>query len=282
MTFTVEDRRALRLPWCHVDSSAFERAERTMNEQSARRIDLQGAVNFRDIGGYPAAQGKRVRWRRVFRSDSLSKLTDDDHAQLAALGVRTLVDFRLASERRELPNRLAPTSDITSVEIGFMAEGVLEMLREVSRGTVTRTDIERTFVEQYRRFVTDHSAEFARALAHALDERNIPLLLHCTSGKDRTGFAISALLLALGTPQEDILEDYALTNSYMRDISNFFSASTPPELLRYVMTAQPTYLKAAFDQMRHSFGSVDAYLARALKLDDTRRSELAALLTEDV
>src|SRR5664279_5807642 len=125
-----------------------------MNERSARRIDLEGAVNFRDIGGYPAAQGKHVRWRRVFRSDSLSKLTDDDHAQLAALGVRTLVDFRLASERRELPNRLAATSDITSVEIGFMAEGVLEMLREVSRGTVTRADIERAFVEQYRRFVT--------------------------------------------------------------------------------------------------------------------------------
>ena len=252
-----------------------------MNEQLARRIDLEGAVNFRDIGGYPAAQGKRVRWRRVFRSDSLSKLTDDDHAQLAALGVRTLVDFRLASERRELPNRLAPTSDITSVEIGFMAEGVLEMLREVSRGTVTRPDIERAFVEQYRRFVTDHSAEFARALTYALDERNLPLLLHCTSGKDRTGFAISALLLALGTPQEHILEDYALTNSYMRDISNFFSASTPPELLQFVMAARPNYLQAAFDQMRRSYGSIDAYLAQALGLDDEKRSNLVRLLTQE-
>jgi protein-tyrosine phosphatase len=252
-----------------------------MNEQLTRRIGLEGAVNFRDIGGYPATQGRRVRWRRIFRSDSLSKLTDDDHAQLAALGVRTLVDFRLASERRELPNRLAASSRITSIEIGFMAEGVLEMLLEVSRGTASRAEIERTFVEQYRRFVTDHSAEFARALAYALDERNLPLLLHCTSGKDRTGFAISALLLALGTPRESILEDYALTNSYMRDISQFFSPSTPPELLQFVMTAQPNYLQAAFDQMHRSFGSIDAYLARALDLDDRKRSQLTSLLTED-
>jgi protein-tyrosine phosphatase len=252
-----------------------------MNEQLARRIGLQGAVNFRDIGGYPAARGRRVRWRRIFRSDSLSKLTDDDHKQLAVLGVRTLVDFRLASERHELPNRLAASSGITSVEVGFMAEGVLEMLRGVSRGTVSRTEIEETFIDQYRRFVTDHSPEFARALAYALDERHLPLLMHCTSGKDRTGFAISALLLALGTPQENILEDYALTNSYMRDISNFFSASTPPELLQLVMTAQTNYLQAAFDQMQRSFGSVDAYLARALNLDDAKRSQLVGLLTQN-
>jgi protein-tyrosine phosphatase len=252
-----------------------------MNEQLTRRIGLEGAVNFRDIGGYPATQGRRVRWRRIFRSDCLSKLTDDDHTQLAALGVRTLVDFRLASERRELPNRLAASSGITSVEIGFMAEGVLEMLREVSRGTVSRAEIERTFVEQYRRFVTDHSAEFARGLAYALDERNLPLLLHCTSGKDRTGFAISALLLALGTPRDSILEDYALTNSYMRDVSQFFSPSTPPELLQFVMTAQTTYLQAAFDQMQRSFGSIDAYLARALDLDDVKRTQLVSLLTEE-
>jgi protein-tyrosine phosphatase len=281
LTFPVELGVRLGLRWTNVDGSAIRRDERTMNEQLARRIGLEGAVNFRDIGGYPAARGRRVRWRHVFRSDSLSKLTDDDHAQLADLGVRTLVDFRLASERHELPNRLAASSDITSVEIGFMAEGILELLRGVSRGTVSRADIEQAFIEQYRRFVTDHSSEFARALALALDERNLPLLLHCTSGKDRTGFAICALLLALGTPQENILEDYALTNSYMRDISNFFSASTPPELLQFVMTAQPTYLQAAFDQMVRSFGSVDGYLSCALDLDDAKRSQLVALLTEE-
>jgi protein-tyrosine phosphatase len=252
-----------------------------MSETFSRHIDLEGAVNFRDIGGYPAANGRRVRWRRVFRSDNLGGLTDADHERIESLGVRTLVDFRLPAERLRLPNRLAASSATRSVEIGFIPEGTTDMLRAVSRGTVGPAELERAFLGQYRRFVTDHGAEFARALAYALEEENLPLLLHCTSGKDRTGFAITALLLALGTPQETILEDYALTNSYQRDISHLFSASAPADLKLFVMTAKPRYLEAAFEQIQTSFGSVDAYLARALGLDDDKRAQLTALLTED-
>ena len=155
-------------------------------------------------------------------------------------------------------------------------------MRGVSAGTIRRSDVEQAFVEQYRRFVTDHGPQFARALSYALDEANLPLLIHCTSGKDRTGFAISALLLALGTPQDDILEDYALTNAHQRDISNYFRPTAPPELVRSVMTARTNYLQAAFEQIRQSFGSVDAYLAQSLNLDDDKRSRLVALLTEEV
>jgi protein-tyrosine phosphatase len=250
-----------------------------MNETFSRRIELHGAVNFRDIGGYPAQDGRRVRWRRVFRSDSLDKLTAADHEQLAAIGVRALVDFRVPAERLQRPNHLA-AAGVRTYEIGFLPEGAFDMLRAVSRGTASDADIERAFVEQYRSFVTHHSSEFSRALAHALDAENLPLLVHCTSGKDRTGFAISALLLALGTPQATILEDYALTNSYMRDITNLFSASASPQHVQLVMAAQPKYLEAAFDQIAQSYGSVDAYLAEALGLDDDKRARLLELLTE--
>jgi protein-tyrosine phosphatase len=248
---------------------------------NARRIDLEGAVNFRDIGGYPAAGGRRVRWRQVFRSDSLSKLTDADHLRILPLGIRTLIDFRLTSEREQQPNRLDPAALTRTVEIGFITHGTLDMLRAVSTGTIDDNAIERAFVDQYRRFVTDHAPEFSRALAYALDAENLPLVIHCTSGKDRTGFAVCALLLALGTPQERILEDYSLTNSYMRDISHFFGPYAPAPLIRSVMAAKPNYLEAAFEQIRQSFGSVDAYLARALDLDDAKRSRLIELLTVD-
>ena len=250
-----------------------------MNESYTRRIGFDGAVNFRDIGGYPDVGGRRVRWRRVFRSDSLSALTDEDQRRLAALGVRTVVDFRVDSERRALPNRLGTRSAIATVEIGFMAEGVLDMLHAVAAGTTSVDAVEDAFVVQYRRFVTDHATEFAGALAIAGDERRLPLVMHCTSGKDRTGFAVCVLLLALGTPQEVILDDYALTNAHMRDISVFFRPSSPPELIERVKTAQLRYVHAAFDQMRTSFGSIDAYLARALGCDDAQRSRLVELLT---
>lgn len=251
-----------------------------MQDVRARRIAFEGAANFRDIGGYPAAGGRRVRWGRVFRSDSLSKLTDGDLRRLAELGLRTLVDFRVPAERAEQPDRLHPDHTIETNAIGLLPAGTLDMLRAVSAGTIDGAAVERAFLEQYRRFVTDHAAEFARALAAIGDERNLPLLLHCTSGKDRTGFAVAALLLALGTPQDVVLDDYALTNSYMRDITDYFAPSAPPALVRAVMTAQAQYLHAALDQMRASFGSIDAYLERALGLDDRRRARLAALLTE--
>jgi protein-tyrosine phosphatase len=252
-----------------------------MSETYSRRVELDGAVNFRDIGGYPAANGRRIRWRRVFRADNLGDLTPADGERLAALGIRTLVDFRLPSERIRTPNRLAPGAGIETVEIGFLPEGVGDMLRAVSQGSVGRAELERSFVEQYRRFVTDHSPEFARALDRALDENRLPLLVHCTSGKDRTGFAIAALLLALGTPQDTILADYALTNSFQRDIAHLFSPAAPAELTQFVMLAQPKYLEAAFEQIQTSFRSVDAYLANALGLDDSKRSRLAELLTEE-
>jgi protein-tyrosine phosphatase len=251
-----------------------------MSESFARRIELDGAVNFRDIGGYPAANGRRIRWRRIFRADNLGDLTPADHVVIDALAIRTLIDFRLPSERAALPNRLAPAHAIKTVEIGFVPHGTLDLLRAVSRGTAGTADIERAFVDQYRRFVTDHSTEFARALSYALDAEHLPLLLHCTSGKDRTGFAISVLLLALGTPRETIASDYELTNSYRRDISRFFSAGAPDELKSAVMAARPQYLAAAFDQMVASYGSIDAYLERALGLGDEQRRRLAELLTE--
>jgi protein-tyrosine phosphatase len=251
-----------------------------MSETLARRIDLEGAVNFRDIGGYPAAGGRRVRWRRIFRADNLGDLTAGDHAVLAELAIRTLVDFRLPAERLRLPNRLAAANPIRTVEIGFVPHGTLDVLRAVSRGTATPVQIELAFIDQYRRFVTDHSAEFAAALAYARDERHLPLLLHCTSGKDRTGFAIAVLLLALGTPRETIFADYALTNSYQRDISRLFNPTAPAELKALVMAAQPRYIEAAFDEMIASFGSIDAYLERGLGLDDAKRAQLVELLTQ--
>jgi protein-tyrosine phosphatase len=251
-----------------------------MSERFPRHIELDGAVNFRDIGGYPAANGRRVRWRRIFRSDNLGNLTAADHERLAKLGLRALVDFRVPDERRRLPNRLAESTTIQTFTIGFMAEGVVDLLHAVSAGTPSNADIERVFLEQYRRFVTDHGPQFAQALAYALDAQHQPLVMHCTSGKDRTGFAICALLLALGTPRATILEDYALTNSHMRDISSLFKASAPPDLVRLVMTAQTKYLEAAFDEMQKTYGSVDAYLSRALALDDDKRARLADLLTE--
>ena len=109
---------------------------------------------------------------------------------------------------------------------------------------------------------------------------NLPLLIHCTSGKDRTGFGAAIILMALGATRQVILEDYALTNLYRREIQHLVADSTPASLVAMLTSAQPKYLEAAFAVIDRSYGSTDAYLARALGLDDAARERLSALLTE--
>jgi protein-tyrosine phosphatase len=245
-----------------------------------RRLNFEGAVNFRDIGGYAASPGRRMRWQRIYRADNLGGLTEPDLLRFTALGLRTLIDFRLPSERGQQPDRLPPGSGLEIVEIGFIPEGTIDMLRGIAKGTLGIEQVEARVIDQYRRFVTEHTAEYTRALHFALDERKLPLLFHCTSGKDRTGFAIAALLMAVGTPRETILADYVLTNEFRRDIGHLFSAATPGAVADLLMSAQAKYLEAAFDQIDETYGSVGAYLERGLGLDDEKRRQLVRNLTE--
>jgi protein-tyrosine phosphatase len=251
-----------------------------MNAPYDRRLDFEGAANFRDLGGYPAGGGRRTRWRRLFRADSLGDLTEADLERLDALGLRGLIDFRIDVERRLKPNRLPRGSSVRTLEIGFLPVGTLDMLARVRSGAITTGEIGREVAGHYRLFVADHAEEYRKALAFAADPDNYPLLIHCTSGKDRTGFASAVLLLAVGVPREVVLQDYDLTNRYRRDVSHLFGPKTSQDLVDLLLSAQTHYLEAALDEIDRRFGSFDGYLAEALEIDDTVRARLYDLLTE--
>ena len=153
-----------------------------------RRLEFEGAVNFRDMGGYPAGAGRETRWHTLYRADSLADLTAADLERLQALGLRALIDFRLPEERHAKPDRLPDGHAITIIEPGFVPAGTLDMLRLVRSGTIEPHEIERRVIAQYRLFGIDHLAEYRRVMEAATRADSYPLLLHCTSGKDRTGF----------------------------------------------------------------------------------------------
>ena len=241
-----------------------------MTEPFPRRLDFEGAVNFRDLGGYPAGVGRRTRWRRLFRADSLGDLTKTDLERLDALGLRGLVDFRIDIERRLKPNRLPKESRIQTLELGFLPVGTLEMLARVRAGAITTAELEREVLGHYRLFVTDHTEEYRRAIAFAADPANHPMLIHCTSGKDRTGFASAVLLLAVGVPRDVALQDYVLTNRYRRDVSHLFGPETPEDVIALLLSAQPPYLEASLDEIDRKFGSFDDYLTKGLRWTSPR------------
>jgi protein-tyrosine phosphatase len=253
-----------------------------MQIDERRRVAFEGAVNFRDLGGYHAGKGRQTRWGRIYRADNLAGLTEADLIRLDGLGLRTLIDFRLPNEREASPDRLPEGSSIRRVEAGFIPAGTLEMLAQVKAGTIRASEIERRVIAQYRLFCVDHTEEFRQAFAVASDPETYPLLLHCTSGKDRTGFAAALLLLALGVSRETVIEDYDLTNLFRRPVPHLFGPETPEEVTTMLLSAQPKYLEAAFDEIDRAYGSFDDFLNRALGVSESDRRRLVDLMTEPV
>jgi protein-tyrosine phosphatase len=243
-----------------------------------RRLPLRGAVNCRDLGGYVTDDDRQVRWGILYRSDSLAELSDDDLEMLAATGLRTVCDLRGESERLHKPNRRLPSAVVLH-EIGFMPHRGDELLARTREGRITVTDIELEVREVYRRFVIDQTASYARLLT-LIEEPALPLLFHCTSGRDRTGFAAAIVLLALGVPRETVASDYALSNRYRRDLSFQIGSGVDLAVLGALTQAHPDYLATAFRTIDEHWGSDRAYLRDALGLTPQRRSELQDLLLE--
>lgn len=251
-----------------------------MNENVERRLPFDGAVNFRDLGGYDVGQGRRTRWHCLYRSDSLAGLSQGDLTRLAALNLHSLIDFRVPQERQSHPNRLPANHSMRMVEIGFWPEGVVDMLSALRARTIDAASVERAVMSHYRRYPFHHKAEYRQMLEVIEEAAGRPMLFHCVSGKDRTGFGAAVILMALGATPTVILEDYLLTNSYRRDIGHLMPPGTPVSVAQTFTAANALYLEAAFSAIKQTYGSVDAYLEQGLGFDDKRRANLRDLLTE--
>jgi protein-tyrosine phosphatase len=247
--------------------------------ERARRIPLTGAVNFRDLGGYPVAGGGRTRWGVIYRSDSLADLTEADLRAVAALGLRTLCDFRVAGEKAMKPNRL-PEGPLHVMEPAFLPAGVIEMMREVRAGRWGREEIRAEVMRHYRRLPFDHAEAYRAMFGRLLHAEGPPMLIHCTSGKDRTGFGAALILSAAGVARETVVADYALTRQYRRDVSHMLSPEVSAEALDQLTDAPPEYLETALAEIDARAGGIDAYLAEAIGLDRPARARLGEIFVD--
>jgi protein-tyrosine phosphatase len=247
----------------------------------ARRLELTGAVNCRDIGGYRSAGGRRLRWGRLWRSDSLADLTADDQALLGSLSLRTLVDLRHEDERVQQPNRLGVQAPPQTHAIGFYPHGSEALMRRVRGRAVSKQEAHGLLLQMYRHLPLMHAPHYARMLRVLLRPDALPALVHCTSGKDRTGFGMAVVMLALDIPRETILEDYALTHLYRRNLSFLFGTDADPEVVEAIKAADPMFLQASFDAIDRECGGTQAFLQHRLGLTDPELARLQALLLED-
>ena len=237
---------------------------------------LQGASNFRDVGGYLTTNGQRVRRGQVFRSDHLAGLTDSDVARLQALGVRYSLDFRGVAEYTATPYAIA---GVQRVALSIEPTVIARMQALVAQGIEPTTeDTVELMRGTYRDFVNHNAATFGRFFKHLLDEPT-PQVFHCTAGKDRTGFAAALLLSALGVDRATIEHDYLLTNQLYRRDPNV-EGKGPPHVMQVLWGVQPAFLHAALETVDQQHGGMQDYLHGPIGLRTQDVDALRALLLE--
>lgn len=238
---------------------------------------LEGASNFRDIGGYRNANGQSVRRGRVFRSDHLAGLTTEDLARVEALGIAHSLDFRGVAEYTATPYAIP---GVQRVALTIEPTVIARMQALVAQGIVPTTEETVELMrETYRDFVNRNADTFGRFLKHLLEQPS-PQVFHCTAGKDRTGFAAALLLSALGVDRATIEHDYLLTNQlYKRDAR--LEGQGHPHVMKVLWQVQPEFLQAAFEAVDAQHGGMSAYLHGAIGLRPQEVAELQRMLLED-
>lgn len=257
-----------------------------------RHLALDGAPNFRDLGGYETADGRRVKWGQFYRSDDLAALTDADLEKVAGLGLRLVCDFRSPAEKEAEPDRLPASSPPAVADLAIGAENfmVKDLRERISSGDLEGLDLRGMMIEGNRQFATTFSPQYAAMFDRITQAENRPALVHCTAGKDRAGFASAMILSVLGVPRETVMADFLLTNHYTRRaterqlllIELFSLFRVDSDALRPLFGVEPAYLEAAFEAIDAQWGDFDTYRREALGLDDAEVEAFRMAVLEPV
>ena len=251
---------------------------------SERLIAMDGASNFRDLGGYATRDGRHVRWGQLCRSDALDELSDADVQRIGELGIRLVCDFRGPSERENAPDRLplADPPEVALLEIHDESVDVAAIEETIRSGDFEGVDFADLLVQGNRAFIERFSHRYAAMFERLAEPANLPALVHCTGGKDRAGLASALILLALGVPEHTVFEDFLLTNVYTAEeidrtltiirVASLFR--TDPEPVRALLEVRREYLQSALDAIHEQYGSVDNYLLKGLHLTVPARAAL--------
>jgi protein-tyrosine phosphatase len=248
----------------------LNRQERVVAE---RLLPLEGARNFRDLGGYPARGGKSVRWGRVFRAESLASLTPGDLNWLRrTVGLKLVCDFRGTAERVAAPDKIE-TLSVLSLPIEPSSPSALQETlskpRDLGAGYIQ-------WVEERGESV------YGPLLARLADTKNLPLVFHCTAGKDRTGVGAALLLGLLGVSRKNIIADYALTNlSYPTLAANMKKNPTyvaVADKMLPLLIANPDWIEATLEHIEKTYGSVESYAVKKAKLSPRQIEQLRSNL----
>lgn len=244
-----------------------------------RRVALVGALNFRDLGGYPTVDGATTRWRTIFRADGLDRLTDTDLGTLRRVSIRTVVDLRTTAELDERGR-----FPVESHPVSYHHLSIIDQTWDMDTPMASIGSPAEFLFDAYRTMLDAGAERFAAALHVLAGTDALPAVFHCAVGKDRTGLLAALLLGALGVPRQVIVDDYALTQPSMDQLVERLrgdpeKASILDHVPAAFFAADPAAMDRVIDELERSFGSVHGYV-RSIGVSDDAIDRLRELLLE--
>jgi protein-tyrosine phosphatase len=247
------------------DGQALVVAERTLK--------LESVNNLRDIGGYQTCDGHRVKWGRVYRAGNLSRINDPDLQYLAGLGINLVCDLRATAEMKDSPDRLPPGC-------GYLHLPVYEdeFFRAITKVLLFRRhELGDALGRGYLNWLETGAQAYGQLIERLADPASLPVIIHCTAGKDRAGIGIAILLSLLGVPEETIVADYSLTNqAFERLYQEFVEADLlsrlgiPNEELQIMLAANPDWIKRTLDLIHTRYVDAATYLHQVAGLSQPK------------
>jgi protein-tyrosine phosphatase len=264
---------------------ALEDAEGRRVEIAERKLPLEGPRNFRDLGGYPTQQGRRVRWGQLFRADSLAELSDGDIAYLERIGLARVIDLRGDDEILEQPNRLRGRAGIhyTHHPIGEQGLAPAEWWRRFEAGEFGEIDAG-WLVRGYKKTLDERALRVGGVL-RALAAARTPAVFHCTAGKDRTGVISALLLLLLGVPRDVVVGDYSLTALYTNDRIPaadrwFAERGMDPQRAAHVLSSRREAMEEMLNHLDLEHGGAQRFAAEKAGIGEAEVEALREWLLE--
>lgn len=251
---------------------------------------FDGLYNFRDIGGHITLDGNRMKTGVLFRSDELSRLSVSDMEKLDHLGIKLICDLRTLNEQKSKPNK------ITNKQIKIVHYSIYDQSQEFTRfeffkylvSKSNSIDFEGIMKEMYRNMAFSSNNEIRGVIQAVTNEEHVPALIHCTGGKDRTGFISAIIQLTVGVPYKTVMKDYLYSNELigprMKKIERFIRIMSlfqaTPERIKPILEVREEYLDEVYAEIMHKYGNIETYLSKACNIPEESLIRFKSLLLE--
>ena len=268
-----------------------------------RVLNIEGVINFRDLGGYVTEDGRKVKWGQVYRSAQLDRLSDKGIDVMAKMDIRSVIDLRFSDETQRYPTikKAVPNAQISAWEdelepIETTGSDDIQRSWKASLETNDPAQVREAMRVNYPKKLYSHRAIYRKMLLQ-LAKGQLPLVFHCAAGKDRTGVAAALLLSLLGVSNEQIVQDYLLTQKeiqrlledwmsggagHQSDSEDFQKklASYPRDVVQPVFDADESYIQTLLDYVEQTYGGFIKYALQILEIDEMDIQSLKTSLLE--